>query len=698
MLISLILILALALLVIPGRIQRRKPPRGARPLPGPRGLPYIGRVHDVPSQASWLKFFEWSKQYGPIYQMKIFGTVHVWISSESVARDLLSKRSKIYSDRPLIPNLPDNRTSGTYLALLGRTAAWFRQRKLCNFLMHTSTSASLHSYPTLERDRFLYLFGLWPEHYVEWIEQLTSRTVSRLCWGTAQPGQILRHTTLGLLETISPSGALPNVVGFLRHLPVRLSPWKRKERGRRDLEVRLFEANLAFVRDSLGRGQAGPSFVRTFIETKADPDERVRHRWGDLPEAVNVVGLMAIAGALTIGSPLQSYMLAMLHYPEWQSRLQAEIDTVCAGACPQWADSARLPLLRAVVKEVIRWRPPVPTGIPHASEEDDVYDGYFIPAGATIHALEWGITRDEAKYPDAETFNPARWLDPAFPTFREPLTQYPNLSGFSQFGFGRRTCQGIPIVEQDLFLAMGGLAWGFTIRRRRDPQRPGRDLPVHWNDYTPLLIAKPAAFPFAAAPRSPERAARMRHMYRAAAAAGRLPREMDLARFRDELGDRVYCAVDDALLARCHDEEREEERLRRLQRLQQQQQQQQQQRRRRQEEEDEEDENEEAEEAAAAAAAEEEGEEEAGKATDVPAAVASKRDGEMEQAGGMGVGAGEAGEDDDDKDTAGDADVGLSGPQIPSRLQRHAPFCFGGERPEPVRFVEVSPDAGGQSW
>ena len=28
-------------------------------------------------------------------------------------------------------------------------------------------------------------------------------------------------------------------------------------------------------------------------------------------------------------------------------------------------------------------------GIPHASIKDFVYKGYFIPAGSTIHALEW---------------------------------------------------------------------------------------------------------------------------------------------------------------------------------------------------------------------------------------------------------------------------------------------------------------------
>jgi hypothetical protein len=85
-------------------------------------------VHDVPSQLSWLKFFEWSKIYGPIYQMEIFGTIHVWISSEKIAHDLLSKRAPIYSDRPTIPNLPDNRTSGDYLALMGRNGTSFSRR------------------------------------------------------------------------------------------------------------------------------------------------------------------------------------------------------------------------------------------------------------------------------------------------------------------------------------------------------------------------------------------------------------------------------------------------------------------------------------------------------------------------------------------------------------------------------------------
>ncbi|KAL2264183.1 hypothetical protein VTK26DRAFT_889 [Humicola hyalothermophila] len=519
--------------------KRRRLPPGARPLPGPMNLPFIGRIHDVPANASWLKFYEWGKVYGPIYKTEIFGTVHVWISSEAVAHDLLSKRASIYSDRPVIPNLPDNRTSGDYLALLGRTETWKRQRRLCGHLMHTSALDSLHSYPTRERDRFLYLMCQDPSNYLEWIEQFTSRAVSRLAWGTAMPAQILRHTTFGLLETISPSGALPNIVSFLAYLPAFLSPWKKKERARHALEDRLFRANFNYVVDSVAAGRADGSFIHTYLRDRESGGEKEQTKWGEPSEAKHVVGLMAIAGALTIGSPIQSYILAMCHYPEWQGALHDEIDAVCQGRCPQWDDREKLPLLRSVVKEVIRWRPPVPTGIPHAVERDDVYNGFHIPAGATIHALEWGITRDETMYPDAETFNPRRWMDPSFPTYREPLSQYPNLNGYSQFGFGRRTCQGIPIVEQDLFLTMGGMAWAFDIRKQRDP-RTGDEVPVHWNDYTPLLIAKPMRFAFDAVPRSRQKVDIMRTMFEAARDPAGTHLDMDISEFKADLGDRIY--------------------------------------------------------------------------------------------------------------------------------------------------------------
>lgn len=85
------------------------------------GYPIIGSVPDVPEKNGFIKFADWGKEYGPIYQVNLAGHNHVWISSDQIAKDLLSKKAAIYSDRPHIPALlDDNRTSAQYLPLLSR--------------------------------------------------------------------------------------------------------------------------------------------------------------------------------------------------------------------------------------------------------------------------------------------------------------------------------------------------------------------------------------------------------------------------------------------------------------------------------------------------------------------------------------------------------------------------------------------------
>jgi hypothetical protein len=115
-------VLAAAAIIIAERLQRaRQLPSYVKRLPGPKGLPVIGSVHELPERNSWMKFHEWGLKYGPIYQCNLAGVNHVWITRDEVAHDLLSKRSAIYSDRPFIPALEqDNRTSGQYLPLMSQ--------------------------------------------------------------------------------------------------------------------------------------------------------------------------------------------------------------------------------------------------------------------------------------------------------------------------------------------------------------------------------------------------------------------------------------------------------------------------------------------------------------------------------------------------------------------------------------------------
>jgi hypothetical protein len=82
------------------------------------GVPILGAVPQLPANNIYLKLYEWSKEYGPIYQVNLVGTNYVWLSSHKVADDLLAKRSIIYSGRPRMATREDNRTSMHYVPLM----------------------------------------------------------------------------------------------------------------------------------------------------------------------------------------------------------------------------------------------------------------------------------------------------------------------------------------------------------------------------------------------------------------------------------------------------------------------------------------------------------------------------------------------------------------------------------------------------
>lgn len=54
----------------------------------------------------------------------------------------------------------------------------------------------------------------------------------------------------------------------------------------------------------------------------------------------------------------------MLLHPEVQKRAQAEIDEVIGtDRLPVYTDCPNLPFTEAIMREVLRWHPPVPTGV-----------------------------------------------------------------------------------------------------------------------------------------------------------------------------------------------------------------------------------------------------------------------------------------------------------------------------------------------
>jgi cytochrome P450 len=77
-------------------------------------------------------------------------------------------------------------------------------------------------------------------------------------------------------------------------------------------------------------------------------------------------------------------------YPDVQAKAHAELDRIIGSSrLPTFSDRENLPYIDAIVKETVRWHTVAPVGVPHKSDEDDVFHGYFIPKGSILIANSW---------------------------------------------------------------------------------------------------------------------------------------------------------------------------------------------------------------------------------------------------------------------------------------------------------------------
>ena len=80
----------------------------------------------------------------------------------------------------------------------------------------------------------------------------------------------------------------------------------------------------------------------------------------------------------------------MTMFPDVQKKAHEELMAVVGpNRLPEYEDEPSLPYIRAVAKELLRWRSVVPYGIPHRSLEDDEYRGYLIPKGSIVVSNIW---------------------------------------------------------------------------------------------------------------------------------------------------------------------------------------------------------------------------------------------------------------------------------------------------------------------
>ena len=368
---------------------------------------------------------------------------------------------------------------------------------------NTKVADSYQPIQSLESIRMLRDLLREPARYRDWFARYSAGVIYRLAYGKAvvTGDEQVVHDIEGIVERLAKVAArgsyLVDRLPILMKLPKAIAPFKQELGRLHERELGIFRQLRKDVEEELESGRAPQSWERDMIE-----QQEKFHLTDD--EGAYLVGTLFEAGAGTTNIALQIWTLSIVHHPEWLQKMQNEIDSVCGeDRLPTLEDMPALPITRAVLKEVMRWQPVFPDGVPHLSIKDDTYDGLFIPAGSIVHANNWAIHHDPELYPEPYAFKPERWLDSQFPTYREPLTVHPNLHNYSSFGFGRRICPGQNIAERSLCLLTARIAWSCNISRAKDDQ--GNEIVPSLDEFTDDLVTEPRPFLFSLEARSQEK-------------------------------------------------------------------------------------------------------------------------------------------------------------------------------------------------
>lgn len=226
--------------------------------------------------------------------------------------------------------------------------------------------------------------------------------------------------------------------------------------------VRKLVQEIIDERRSTHRSEA--DFLSALLSARDKDDKGLSDR-----EVIDEVMTLVVAGYETTAGTLNWAWYEIGQHPEVEQQLLAEARAMLAETDERTAAVLpALPKIRAVLDETLRLYPPVWLYSRRVREEDEL-DGVTIEQGANIFLSPYLIHRSESLWPDAEEFNPDRFLTSE------------NLEGsghYIPFSLGPRRCIGEHFSFLEMQLLLAEFLAEFELRPVTDVH-PGMELGIN---------------------------------------------------------------------------------------------------------------------------------------------------------------------------------------------------------------------------
>jgi sterol 14-demethylase len=183
---------------------------------------------------------------------------------------------------------------------------------------------------------------------------------------------------------------------------------------------------------------------------------------------------MMFAGHHTTSGTAAWTLIELLRHPDELDAVDVELAELYAGGAEVSYQALReMPHLESAIKEALRLHPPLILLLRVAKEDLDV-DGFLIKGGQMVGASPAVSNRITPDFPDADDFQPARYLVPREEDRSNPWTWIP-------FGAGRHRCVGAAFAMMQLkaIFSLLLLDWEFELAQPSDTYR---------NDHSKMVV------------------------------------------------------------------------------------------------------------------------------------------------------------------------------------------------------------------
>ncbi|GAY69067.1 hypothetical protein WN943_009418 [Citrus x changshan-huyou] len=452
-------------------LQKHRKNTSTKLPPGPPGLPLIGNLHQLDATNLAFCFWKLSKQYGPIFSLRLGFRPTIVISSAKLAKEAFKTHDLQFSSRPVLSGTQKLSYNFLGLTLTPHYNSWREMRK--KFVTHMLSANRTEQFRQVQTDEIFrmiekisklsaapaaaaddYVSSEAPINLSEIAMTLIRNIIFRVGFGkrfedegTAAVSRL--HSVFAETQAMVGRLFFKDCLPFVGCWLDSLTGWNRRLRNNFSdcdkVYQQLIEDHLDPKRPKVAEQEDLIDVLLAEMKTADD------HQTFD---SIKSTIMENIAATDTIKVTLEWAMTNLMKNREAMKKVQKEVRYVVKDkGFVDEDDLQRLEYLKAVVKETMRFQP-AGQFLLRETTEKCVIDGYHIPAKTTVFVNVLAIGRDGQVWDKPDEFIPERFVGSNIDMGGQNFE-------FIPFGAGRRICAGSPIAMPIVELALANLLYKF---------------------------------------------------------------------------------------------------------------------------------------------------------------------------------------------------------------------------------------------